>query len=82
MLTKVQMCVPALTPQALKQQGVQQYNPEGQKFDPNYHSALFEMVDPSKEPGQIGAVTKVSCGFAEMSCERPKEDGCEQARFR
>ncbi|KAF5841589.1 GrpE-domain-containing protein [Dunaliella salina] len=44
--------------QALSKEGVQQYNPEGEKFDPNFHNALFEMVDPSKEPGQIGQVTK------------------------
>lgn len=56
-LVSVQLFFAAL--QALKQEGVQQFNPEGEKFDPNYHSALFEMVDPSKEPGQIGQVTKV-----------------------
>eukprot|EP00983_Pelagomonas_calceolata_P122975 1160959-Pelagomonas_calceolata.AAC.5 len=46
--------------QALNKEGVQQYNPEGEKFDPNFHNALFEMVDPTKEPGHIGQVTKVS----------------------
>jgi len=60
MSAKCPSCVSLLVlTQALKQQGVQQYNPEGQAFDPNYHSALFEIVDASKEPGQIGQVTKV-----------------------
>jgi hypothetical protein len=68
--------------QVFKQNGLEQYNPEGQKFDPNLHrcevglhhsmcalklnahmvrcrSALFEVPDPSKEVGTVGAVTKV-----------------------
>lgn len=31
----------------------------GQKFDPNMHEALFEMPDPSKEPGTVAVVQKV-----------------------
>ena len=33
--------------------------PLGHSFDPNLHTALFELPDPSKEAGTIGAVTKV-----------------------
>lgn len=44
----------------LKQHGVERYDPLNQKFDPNLHSALFEMPDPSKEPGTVASVTKVS----------------------
>ncbi|KAI8477514.1 MAG: mitochondrial grpE-type co-chaperone of the HSP70 system [Monoraphidium minutum] len=38
--------------------GVAQYNPEGEKFDPNLHQAMFEVPDASKEPGMVAAVTK------------------------
>lgn len=43
----------------LKQHGVARYDPINEKFDPNLHSALFEMPDPTKEPGTIANVTKV-----------------------
>jgi hypothetical protein len=46
--------------QGLRENGVEKSRPLGEKFDPNLHEALFEMPDPSKEPGTIGAVTKVS----------------------
>ena len=46
--------------QALKSNGVSKYDALGEKFDPNMHSALFEIPDPSKAPGTIGVVTKVS----------------------
>jgi hypothetical protein len=58
--------------QAFKKQGVEQYNPVGEKFNPNMHSALFEVPDASKEPGIVAVVTKVrvcvcKLGFAEWS---------------
>lgn len=43
----------------LRRHGVTQVNPLGEKFDPNIHEAMFEQVDPTKEPGTIGFVTKV-----------------------
>lgn len=49
--------------QALRENGVEKFSPEGQKFDPNLHDALFELPDPSKEPGTVGAVTKVRISF-------------------
>jgi molecular chaperone GrpE (heat shock protein) len=45
--------------QALKQHGIEKLVPLGHSFDPNLHTALFELPDPSKEAGTIGAVTKV-----------------------
>ncbi|GIY38583.1 grpE protein homolog 1, mitochondrial [Caerostris darwini] len=42
-----------------KRHGVTQINPIGEKFNPNFHEALFEQVDPDKESGTIGTVTKV-----------------------
>lgn len=41
------------------QEGVEKYDPSGEKFDPNLHNALFEVEDPAKEPGHVGVVTKV-----------------------
>jgi molecular chaperone GrpE len=32
--------------------------PLGQKFDPNAHEALFQMDDPTKEPGTVAVVQK------------------------
>lgn len=43
---------------ALKSNGVSKYEALGKKFDPNLHSALFELPDSSKTPGTIGVVTK------------------------
>lgn len=43
----------------LKAEGVERFDPMGQKFDPSQHNALFEFEDASKEPGTVGAVTKV-----------------------
>ncbi|GBF88541.1 grpE mitochondrial-like [Raphidocelis subcapitata] len=38
--------------------GVEQYNPAGEKFDPNLHSAMFEVPDATKEAGVIAMVSK------------------------
>ncbi len=45
--------------QAFKNHGVEKYVPLGEKFDPNLHMALFEVPDPSKDPGTIAVVSKV-----------------------
>ncbi|DBA91793.1 TPA: Mitochondrial matrix cochaperone [Trebouxia sp. C0004] len=44
--------------QALKQNGVEKFTPLGEKFDPNMHSALFQLPDAQKEAGTVVAVTK------------------------
>ncbi|KAL0033759.1 hypothetical protein WJX77_004249 [Trebouxia sp. C0004] len=43
---------------ALKQNGVEKFTPLGEKFDPNMHSALFQLPDAQKEAGTVVAVTK------------------------
>jgi hypothetical protein len=50
---------PAPSSQVFQRHGVEQYNPAGDKFDPNLHSAMFEVPDASKEAGVIAMVTKV-----------------------
>lgn len=45
-----------------KKHGLEQMNPLGQKFDPNYHEALFRMpADDSKSHDTVGAVAKIGC---------------------
>lgn len=42
----------------LEKEGVQRYDPTGEKFDPNLHDALFEVPDGEKEPGTVAVVIK------------------------
>ena len=37
----------------LKKTGVKTINPEGEKFDPNFHEAMFEIPSDDHEPGII-----------------------------
>lgn len=39
--------------QSLAKYGVEQYDPTGQKFDPNLHEALYMAPVPGKEPGTV-----------------------------
>ncbi len=36
-----------------EKQGIKKLNPEGEKFDHNFHQAMFEAEDPNAEPGDI-----------------------------
>ena len=38
---------------ALEKHGVKRLEPQGQKFDPNLHQAMFELPDPSVPPGTV-----------------------------
>lgn len=64
------LCLPA--PQVFNKHGVEQYNPDGDKFDPNLHQAMFEVPDASKEAGMIAVVTKVRRGWMAL-------DRCDEA---
>jgi molecular chaperone GrpE len=46
----------------LSRHGVRKLDPQGQKFDPNFHEALFELQDESVAPGTVAQV--VENGFA------------------
>jgi molecular chaperone GrpE len=46
----------------LTRHGVRKLDPKGQKFDPNFHEALFEAHDESLAPGTVAQV--VEEGFA------------------
>lgn len=40
----------------LKRFGVVQFDPSGEKFDPNIHEAVYMMQDPSKDNNTVGNV--------------------------
>jgi molecular chaperone GrpE len=41
---------------ALEKHGVKKFSPEGQKFDPNVHQAMFEMEHPELPSGHVAQV--------------------------
>jgi molecular chaperone GrpE len=43
---------------ALEKHGVKKLNPLGQKFDPNFHQAMFELVDEGVPPGTVAQVVQ------------------------
>jgi molecular chaperone GrpE len=43
---------------ALERNGVRQFNPQGQKFDPNLHQAIFEVPDTSVPAGHVVQVVQ------------------------
>jgi molecular chaperone GrpE len=43
---------------ALEKNGVRQFTPRGEKFDPNVHQAMFEVPDPSVPAGSIVQVVQ------------------------
>ena len=42
-----------------KKFGVEPFDPKGEKFDPNLHTALFQAPIQGQEPGTIFQVTKI-----------------------
>jgi len=43
---------------ALEKNGVRQYSPQGEKFDPNLHQAIFEIPDASVPAGSVVQVVQ------------------------
>jgi len=43
---------------ALEKNGVRQFNPRGEKFDPNLHQAMYEVPDPSVPAGSVVEVVQ------------------------
>jgi molecular chaperone GrpE len=43
---------------ALEKNGVRQFSPQGEKFDPNFHQAMFEVPDASVPAGSIVQVVQ------------------------
>jgi molecular chaperone GrpE len=42
----------------LEKHGVKKFEPKGEKFDPNFHQAMFEIPDPSVPAGTIAQVVQ------------------------
>ena len=40
----------------LDKHGVKKFSPMGEKFDPNFHQAMFEMENPNLPPGHVAQV--------------------------
>lgn len=40
----------------LEKHGVKMFSPMGEKFDPNFHQAMYEVPDPSAAPGTVAQV--------------------------
>jgi molecular chaperone GrpE len=40
----------------LEKHGVKMFSPLGEKFDPNFHQAMYEVPDPSATPGTVAQV--------------------------
>ncbi|GAA98836.1 uncharacterized protein L969DRAFT_24912 [Mixia osmundae IAM 14324] len=38
---------------ALRRVGVEQFDPTGEKFDPNFHEAMYQAPVPGKQPGTV-----------------------------
>ena len=55
-----------------KKFGIEEFNPLGEKFDPNVHEATFEFQDPSKTPGTIGDVSQTGYKIGKRILRAPK----------
>lgn len=58
----------------LSRYGVTKLEPQGQKFDPNMHEALFEIPDPSVPAGTVLQVVEAGYSIGER-CLRPAKVG-------
>ena len=58
----------------LARHGVKKIEPQGQKFDPNMHEALFELPDPSLPNGTVAQVVEDGYSIGER-CLRPAKVG-------
>jgi molecular chaperone GrpE len=43
---------------ALEKNGIRQFSPQGEKFDPNLHQAMFEVPDPTVPAGSVVQVVQ------------------------
>lgn len=59
--------------------GLVQCDPVGEKFNPNIHEAIFEIVDETKEVGTVAVVTKIGYLLHERPI-RPAKVGIVKAQ--
>jgi molecular chaperone GrpE len=60
--------------QALEKHGVKKLSPVGQRFDPNFHEALFAVPDPSVPNGTVSKVVEAGYSIGSRSL-RPAKVG-------
>jgi molecular chaperone GrpE len=65
--------------QVFKANGLERYESLGDPFDPNLHSAVFEVEDLSKTPGTVAIVLKVGYKLHDRVI-RPAEVGVVKAQ--
>ena len=63
---------------SLEKHGVKKFSPEGQKFDPNVHQAMFEMDHPELPPGHVAQVMQAGYMIGERVL-RPAMVGVSKA---
>ena len=63
---------------SLEKHGVKKFSPEGQKFDPNVHQAMFEMEHPELPPGHVAQVMQAGYMIGERVL-RPAMVGVSKA---
>jgi molecular chaperone GrpE len=63
---------------ALEKHGVKKFSPEGQKFDPNFHQAMFEMEHPELPSGHVAQVMQAGYMIGERVL-RPAMVGVSKA---
>jgi molecular chaperone GrpE len=44
---------------ALEKHGIKRLDPKGERFDPNFHQAIFEVPDPAVPTGTVAQVVQV-----------------------
>jgi molecular chaperone GrpE len=49
----------------LKKHGVRELDPKGEKFDPNFHQAMYEVPDPESAPGTVVQVMQTGYAIGE-----------------
>ena len=50
-----------LLTETFEEYGIEETNPLGHAFDPNFHEAMFEFPDPERKTGEVGHV--ITSGF-------------------
>lgn len=63
--------------QALEKHGVKKLVPLGERFDPNFHEALFEVTDPSVPAGNVAKVVEPGYSIGSRAL-RPAKVGIAQ----
>ena len=56
----------------LRKYNISEYNPMGEKFDPNCHEASFEFQDAKKTPGTIGEILQSGYKIGKRLLRAPK----------